>query len=88
MTWDNIQVRVLVIAPEILLSTLNIVDKINYAVDLIEIKRWVDGDNVLLLVTKLEPEVKPRPKPVAGLSTYDENFYIQRYNSNSAREFY
>jgi len=66
---------------------LHIVDKINYPVDLIEVKRWVDGENHLLLVTKLEPEIKPRPKPVSGLSIYDEGHYLKNYNSNSAKEF-
>jgi hypothetical protein len=60
ISWENIPIRILVIAPEILPSTLQIVNKINYQVDLIEIKRWVDGDNVLLLVTKLEPEERAK----------------------------
>jgi len=51
--WDRLQVRILVIAPSILGSTLNLVDKINYAVDLIEVKRWVEGKNEILLVNKL-----------------------------------
>jgi hypothetical protein len=37
------EVRVLVIAPTILRSTLAVVNKINYKVDLIEVKRWVEG---------------------------------------------
>ncbi len=87
IVWEDIQVRILVIAPDILPSILNIVDRINYRVDLVEVKRWVDGENNLLLVTKLEPEIKPRTKPVSGLSSYDEAHYLKNYNSNSAKEF-
>src|SRR5258706_2557626 len=39
ISWDDIQVRILVIAPSILRSTMDIVEKINYPVDLIEVTR-------------------------------------------------
>jgi hypothetical protein len=88
VSWDDFEVRVIVIAPTILRSTLAIVDKINYQVDLIEVKRWVEGGNTLLLVNRLEPEEqKGKTKPVKGLETYDADFYMQRYNKNSAQEF-
>ncbi|HPP62990.1 MAG: hypothetical protein HND45_02630 [Chloroflexi bacterium] len=87
IAWDNLQVRILVIAPSILRSTLDIVEKINYQVDLIEVTRWIEGDNVLLLVSKLEPEQKTKAKPVSGLPVYDEDFYMQHHNKQSVKEF-
>ncbi|MEW5942025.1 MAG: hypothetical protein AB1750_20355, partial [Chloroflexota bacterium] len=68
-------------------STLDIVEKINYEVDLIEVTRWIEGDNVLLLVSKLEPEPKAKAKPVSGLPEYDEDFYMQHHNKQSVKEF-
>jgi len=56
--FDTFQVRIVIIAPRIFPSTLDIIKKINYPVDLIEVNRWVDGENELLLVKKLEPEEK------------------------------
>jgi hypothetical protein len=85
--WDNLQVRILIIAPAILRSTLLAVVKITYQVDLIEVKRWVEGDNQLLLIDKLEQDVKSRVKPTSGLQTYDEAFYKQQYNKTSAEHF-
>jgi hypothetical protein len=88
INWDSFQVRILIIAPTILRSTLGIVEKINYAVDLIEVKRWVEGDNQLLLVDRLEQEErKVKPRVVSGLQTYDEAFYKRYYNRQSAEEF-
>jgi hypothetical protein len=87
ISWDNLQVRILIIAPSILRSTLDIVEKINYPVDLIEVTRWVEGDNVLLLVSKLEPEPRVKSKPVTGLSVYDEEFYLQYHNKQSVKDF-
>ncbi len=88
ISWDNFSVRIIVIAPKIFPSTLDIVDKINYQVDLIEVNRWVEGDNQLLLVKRLEPEEKrSKSKPVTGLQSYDAQFYKQLYNNESVKHF-
>ena len=88
VSWDDFEVRIIIIAPTILRSTLAIVEKINYPVDLIEVKRWEEAANSFLLVNRLEPEeTKSKPRPARGLETYDANFYMQRYNKNSVKEF-
>ena len=87
ISWDDFQVRIIIIAPNILKSTLDIVEKINYPVDLIEIKRWVEEDNQLILVNKLEEEKRIKTKTVSGLQVYDEEFYKKEFNKESAKEF-
>jgi len=88
ISWDDFKVRIIVIAPKILASTLYIVDKINYQVDLIEVNRWIDGDNQLLFVKKLENEEKtPKLKLVTGLENYNEEFYKKEYNKENAKLF-
>lgn len=87
ISWDDFQVRIIIIAPDILRSTLDIVDKINYPVDLIEIKRWAEAENELLLVNRLEKEKKIKPTIARGLENYDEEFYKREYNKNSATAF-
>jgi hypothetical protein len=87
VSWENPQIRVIVIAPNILRSALGIVSKINYQMDMIEIQRWVEGKNQLLLVNKLEEDFKRKVKPVTGLVAYDEEFYKRQYNKNSVNEF-
>jgi len=86
--WDSFEVRIIVVAPQILRSTIALADKINYPVDLIEISRWIDGSNQLFLVNRLEREnSKQKTKPVSGLGTYDEAFYKAEYNPQSAALF-
>jgi hypothetical protein len=87
VNWENPQIRVIVIAPNIDRSALSIGGKVNYQMDMVEIKRWVEGKNHLILVNKLEEEVKRKVKTVTGLVTYDEEFYNQQYNKNSVKEF-
>jgi hypothetical protein len=87
VNWENPQIRVIVIAPNILRSALGIVSKIGYQMDMVEIQRWVEGKNQLLLVNKLEVDFKRKVKPVTGLAIYDKEFYKQQRNKNSVDEF-
>jgi hypothetical protein len=88
ISWEDFEVRIIIIAPRILPSTLDIVKKINYAVDLVEVKRWMNGDDQLLLVNKLEPEIdKPRIRTVSGHEKYDEEFYKKERNLKSVAPF-
>lgn len=70
-------------------STLDIVNKINYPVDLIEVKRWIETGNSFLLVNRLESEQPKRAaRPVSGLETYDADFYLRAgRNKTSVTEF-
>jgi hypothetical protein len=88
INWDNIEIRIIIIAPKILNSTLNFVNKINYSVDLMEVRQYVDGDTQLLFVNKLEAEKEIKKiKPVSGLEIYDEEYYKKERNQNSVPEF-
>lgn len=88
ISWDDFQVRIIIIAPNIDRSILNIVDRITYTFDLVEVKRWMQEKDQLLLVEKLEPEKKlGKTRSVSGLRTYDEKFYLKEYNTKSAKAF-
>ncbi len=87
INWENLQVRIIVIAPKIDRSALSIGSKIAYQMDIIEVQRWVEGKSQLLLVNKLEEDFKRKPKIATGLVTYDKEFYKRQYNKNSVNEF-
>jgi hypothetical protein len=88
ISWESFGVRILVISPRILRSTLDIVEKINYVVDLVEVNRWVEGTNTIFLVSRLEAEKKSiKIKPVKGLQVYNDAFYKNNYNKQSAAQF-
>lgn len=87
-SWEKITVRIVVVAPKILTSTLALTDKINYPIDLVEVTRWRDGENELLLVNKLERETNgPRPKVVTGLEVYDAAYFKSNFDEQSAEAF-
>ncbi len=86
--WDDFKVRILIIAPDISRVTLKFVDKVNYEIDLIEIKRWIDNENEIFLVNKLENTEKvQRIRTTSGLEIYDEAFYKKNRNKESVDKF-
>lgn len=86
-SFEHYEVRIIVIAPSIDRSTLGLVGKINYPVDLIEVKRWSEDGNEFLLVNRLEVEAPQKVRPVHGLVTYDRAFYEAHYNKTSVGHF-
>jgi hypothetical protein len=87
ITFDKYEVRIIIVAPSIDRSTLSLVGKINYQVDLIEVIRWSENSNEFLLVNRLEPEDNAKVRPVRGLVVYDRNFYEAHYNKVSVGHF-
>jgi hypothetical protein len=86
--WDEAEIRIIIIAPKILNSILEFANKINYEVDLIEVKQYIDNNSQYLFLNKLEPEILVgRTKPVRGLVVYDEEYYKKHYNPNSVSDF-
>lgn len=88
INWNSVQVRIIVIAPKIKRATLDYVRRIAYDVELIEVTQWIEGNDVFLLVDRLETD-KPsaRVKPTGGLPVYDEAFYKNERNPNSVDAF-
>ena len=85
--WDETEIRIIIIAPKILNSTLEFVNKITYKVDFFEVRQYKDADIQYLFLNKLEAEKKNKPKIVSGLEIYDEEFYKKERNQNSVTEF-
>ncbi len=56
IAWGNLTVRIVIIAPNLPPRVLRLANKINYPVDLLEIKRFsIEGDE-FILINQLEPE--------------------------------
>ena len=86
--WDNYDVRIVIIAPAIERSTLDLANTINYPVDLTEVKRWSEGPNEFLLVDKLEPPPLRKTKPVRGRGDYDRAHYEAHHSRQSVASFF
>ena len=86
--WDDTEIRIVIIAPKILHSTLEFVNKIDYSVDLFEVRQYLENDIQYLFLNKLEAEQNTkRIKPIRGLTEYNEEVYKKIYNPQSVSEF-
>jgi hypothetical protein len=85
--WDNYEIRILVIAPEIDPKTLRFLSSIQFEVDLIEIKRWIYKKDSLLLVNYLEINEDKRVQTAKGTEVYNKEFYEQHRNKKSVGDF-
>lgn len=88
--WDNLQIRILVIAPKITQAAVDSAQKINYQVDFLEINRWIQKENQFYIIKKLEKEnkqLKSKTKTVHGLPVYDEKYYKTYRNPESVKQF-
>ena len=88
MEWDKLEIRIIVLAPSIRLSVPRYVRKLNYKVDLIEVKRFLKNQEEFVLLNRLAEEPDFTRKPVGGLETYDRKFYEEWYNPNSVKRFF
>lgn len=87
--FGRYDVRIIVIAPDVDRSALALVSKVNYRVDLIEVKRWqAETGDEFLLVNVLDPEKVVKSRPVQGLATYDREFYETQFNKTSVGHFF
>jgi hypothetical protein len=86
--WDDTEIRIIIIAPKILNSTLEFVGKINYTVDLFEVRQYIDNNTQFLFLNKLETgNNSKKVKPARGLTEYNEEYYKKIYNPNSVPYF-
>ena len=81
-------VRIIIVAPLIEPSTALATEKINYPVDLIEVKRWSSDTNHFFLVNQIEPPETKKPSPVRGKMIYGEEEYRRRVQQIRQRRYY
>ena len=86
--WDKLEIRIIVLAPSIRLAVPRYIRKLNYKVDLIEVKRFLKGRDEFVLINRLVEELAPTKKAVGGLDTYDKKAYEEWANVNSVRRFF
>lgn len=86
--WDNLTVRIIIMAPAIPVPVLRLVNKINYDVDLLEVQRFAAEEDEFILVSKREPEAPTTRRITKGTPVYDKEFYKQHRNNQSVDMFF
>lgn len=88
--WANNEVRILIIGPQIKSNVSTYAGKIEYDVELLEVKLLRQPDREYVLVNRIEPEKSSitSKKPTSGRMDYDEAFYKSERNHKSVDFFY
>lgn len=87
--WDKeFDLKIIIIGPSFKPSVQKLINRISYPVELIEFKKFNDGSSDYIFLNKLILEEERTSKPVNTTREYDENFYVENYNPNSAKEFW
>lgn len=88
ITWENLNVKVLIIAPSISSRVLRLANKINYPVQFLEIKKFSTEKDEFVLTSQHEPEPEPKIGVTRGQEVYDKDFYLANYNKASVPKFF
>lgn len=86
--WDSVEIRIIILAPSIKLTVPRLLRKINYNVELIEVKRFLIGSEESILLNKLEEESELHKKTIRGLEIYDKEFHKSNRNKKSVDELF
>ncbi|MFW6105085.1 MAG: hypothetical protein ACOC7P_00725 [Chloroflexota bacterium] len=86
--WENLSVKVVIIAPRVSSRVLRLANKINYPVQFLEIKRFSVDKEEFVLTDQLEPEPELRTGITKGQEVYDMDFYLENYNKASVPKFF
>jgi hypothetical protein len=86
--WDNLNVRVLIIAPSVSSRVLRLANKINYPVQFLEIKKFSAEKDEFILTSQLEPEPEAKVAVTRGQEVYDKDFYLANCNKASVPKFF
>lgn len=86
-SWENLSVKIRVIAPSFRPTVLRLVNKINYEVELLELRRFTFGSEEFVLLNKLESEAPPSGRMTVGREVYDKTYYLKHRNKSSVPLF-
>ena len=85
--WDALEVRIVVIAPAFKPSVLKLSSKINYPLDLVQVRRFSQDDDEFVMVETLVdmPRAKPTSTKVMGDWTWE--YYETEHGKEPTQEF-
>ncbi len=85
--WDNLEIRIILIAPWFKATVRNMAGKIGYPVDLIEIRRYSYESNEYILVDNLDVAAQKRVKTTKVLGDWSWEYYETAYGSQPTAQF-
>ncbi|MGO8930528.1 MAG: hypothetical protein ACLQU3_27035 [Limisphaerales bacterium] len=86
--WEDLQIRLVVLAPSITPDALHFAKKLNYEVEFIEINKFVVGSHEIILVNHLESAEDEARGVARGMQVHDKEFYKEDHDSHTVDAFF
>jgi len=87
LDWDNLEIRVIVVAPAYRSTVPRITGKIGYPIDLIHLRRFVFVNDEFLVVDTLEEKPQPKRGTTKVMIDWDWNYYESEHGQEATGQF-
>jgi len=87
INWDALNIKIVIVAASFPSAVMRLVNRIRYEVELVEITRFISGDNEFVLTNPRAPEELPSMGIAKPRQAWDEAWYRQNYNPSSVDVF-
>jgi hypothetical protein len=85
--WDSLEVRIIVIAPSFKPSVLKLSSKINYPLDLVQVRRFCLEEDEFIMVETLAETPQLRPTTTKVMGDWSWEYYESEHGKEPTLEF-
>lgn len=87
--WEkDVSIRVVIVGPSFEALVPKLATKMGYNFDLIEIKKFTDGNLDYIFLNTLKTPEREKSRAINPIQGYDEAIYMRNFNPSSAQEFW
>lgn len=87
LDWDNLNVRIILIAPSFKSTVPRLAGKIGYAVDLVQVRRYRYEEEEFLIVEEVEEKAGPRVSSTKVMGHWNWEFYESEHGNEATAQF-
>jgi hypothetical protein len=88
LDWDNLDIRIILIAPSFKNAVPRMAGKIGYPVDLVQIRRYSSEPEEFLVVDVLEEIPREKAKTTKVMEVWDWDFYKSDHGEEATAQFH
>lgn len=85
--WDNLDIRIILVAPSFKSEVPRMAGKIGYPIDLVQIKRYSFEENEFLSVEFVDKPVPNKVTTTKGITTWDWDYYESEHGKEATAQF-
>jgi hypothetical protein len=86
INWEGLELRVIVIGPDYRLNVLRMSQRIGYAIELLEVTRFISEKEEFILIERLEEQPSRKVNITKGMEIYDRKFYEREHGEEATGE--